>query len=83
MLVVTMLVMGVASFLIGLVPGAATIGGWAAVILVLLRVAQGIAVGGEWGGAALMALEHSGGEKRGFAASFVNAGAPPVRCWAA
>ena len=45
-------------------------------ILVLLRVAQGIAVGGEWGGAALMALEHSGGEKRGFAASFVNAGAP-------
>jgi MFS family permease len=76
MLVVTMLVMGLASFLIGLVPGAATIGGWAAVILVLLRVAQGIAVGGEWGGAALMALEHSGGEKRGFSASFVNAGAP-------
>jgi MFS family permease len=76
MLVITMLVMGVASFLIGLVPGAATIGGWAAVILVLLRVAQGIAVGGEWGGAALMALEHSGGERRGFAASFGNAGAP-------
>jgi MFS family permease len=76
MLVVTMLVMGVASFLIGLVPSAAAIGGWAAVILVLLRIAQGIAVGGEWGGAALMALEHSGGEKRGFAASFVNAGAP-------
>jgi len=76
MLVITMLVMGVASFLIGLVPGSATIGGWAAVILVLLRVAQGIAVGGEWGGAALMALEHSGSEKRGFSASFVNAGAP-------
>ena len=76
MLVVTMLVMGVASFLIGLVPSAAMIGGWAAVILVLLRVAQGIAVGGEWGGASLMALEHSGGEGRGLAASFVNAGAP-------
>ena len=76
MLVVTMLVMGLASFLIGLVPGAATIGGWAAVILVLLRVAQGIAVGGEWGGASLMALEHSDGERRGVAASFVNAGAP-------
>jgi MFS family permease len=76
MLVITMLVMGVASFLIGLVPSAATIGGWAAVILVVLRVAQGIAVGGEWGGAALMALEHSGGERRGFAASFGNAGAP-------
>src|SRR6478672_5325717 len=51
MLVLTMLLMGVASFLIGLVPSAAAIGGWAAVILVLLRVAQGIAVGGEWGGA--------------------------------
>lgn len=76
MLVVTMLVMGLASFLIGLVPGSATIGGWAAVILVLLRVAQGIAVGGEWGGASLMALEHSDGERRGLSASFVNAGAP-------
>ena len=76
MLVITMLVMGVASFLIGLVPSAAAIGGWAAVILVLLRVAQGIAVGGEWGGAALMALEHADGERRGFAASFGNAGAP-------
>jgi MFS family permease len=76
MLVITMLVMGVASFLIGLVPSAAAIGGWAAVILVLLRVAQGIAVGGEWGGAALMALEHADGDRRGFAASFGNAGAP-------
>jgi MFS family permease len=76
MLVITMLVMGVASFLIGLVPSAAAIGGWAAVILVLLRVAQGIAVGGEWGGAALMALEHADGQRRGFAASFGNAGAP-------
>ena len=45
-------------------------------ILVLLRVAQGIAVGGEWGGAALMALEHADGQRRGFAASFGNAGAP-------
>ena len=76
MLVITMFVMGVASFLIGLVPGSAAIGGWAAVLLVTLRVAQGIAVGGEWGGAALMALEHSESRKRGFAASFVNAGAP-------
>ena len=45
-------------------------------MLVILRVCQGIAVGGEWGGAALMALEHSESGKRGFAASFVNAGAP-------
>ncbi|WMY79179.1 MFS transporter [Citricoccus sp. I39-566] len=76
MLVLSMLIMGVASTLIGLVPGAATIGGWGAVILVFLRVCQGIAVGGEWGGAALMALEHSESGKRGFAASFTNAGAP-------
>ncbi|MEU8665130.1 MFS transporter [Actinoplanes philippinensis] len=78
MLVVTMFLMGVASFLIGLIPGAAVIGGWAAVLLITLRVVQGIAVGGEWGGAALMALEHSGGRRRGLAASFVNAGAPTI-----
>ncbi len=76
MLVITMFIMGLASFLIGLVPGSATIGGWAAIILVTLRVMQGIAVGGEWGGAALMALEHAESGRRGFAASFVNAGAP-------
>ncbi|MGM7666656.1 MFS transporter [Microbacterium sp. A93] len=76
MLVLSMLIMGVASTLIGLVPGAATIGSWGAVILIFLRVCQGIAVGGEWGGAALMALEHSENGKRGFAASFTNAGAP-------
>jgi MFS family permease len=76
MLVLSMFIMGVASTLIGLVPGAATIGGWGAVILVFLRVCQGIAVGGEWGGAALMALEHSDKGRRGFAASFTNAGGP-------
>ena len=76
MLIVSMAVMGVASTLIGLIPGAGVIGPWGAVILVFLRVCQGIAVGGEWGGAALMALEHSDPKRRGFAASFVNAGAP-------
>jgi MFS family permease len=76
MLVLTMFIMGGASFLIGLVPGAAVLGPWGAVILILLRVCQGIAVGGEWGGAALMALEHADAKKRGFYASFVNAGAP-------
>lgn len=76
MLVLSMLVMGSASTLIGLVPGQAVIGSWGAVILILLRVLQGIAIGGEWGGAALMALEHAKGGKRGFAASFTNAGAP-------
>ena len=76
MLLISMTVRGVASFLIGLVPPASAIGSWAAIILVLLRVCQGIAVGGEWGGAALMSLEHVGGRGRGFAASFTNAGAP-------
>lgn len=76
MLIVSMLVMGVASTLIGMVPDASVAGPWGAVMLVILRVFQGIAVGGEWGGAALMALEHSESGRRGFAASFVNAGAP-------
>ena len=76
MLIVSMLVMGIASTLIGLVPDASVAGPWGAVLRVILRIFQGIAVGGEWGGAALMALEHSESGKRGFAASFVNAGAP-------
>jgi MFS family permease len=76
MLIVSMAMMGVASTLIGLIPGSSVIGPWGAVLLVVLRVCQGIAVGGEWGGAALMALEHSDPKRRGFAASFVNAGAP-------
>jgi MFS family permease len=75
-LIVTLMMMGIGSTLIGLVPGSAVIGSWAAVILVLLRVVQGIAVGGEWGGGALMAMEHSSAEKRGFATSLVGAGAP-------
>lgn len=76
MLILSMFIMGVGSTLIGLIPPATVIGSWGAVLLVLLRVSQGIAVGGEWGGAALMALEHSSSGKRGFAASFTNAGAP-------
>lgn len=76
MLVLSMFIMGIASTLIGLVPSAEMIGSWGAVILVMLRMFQGIAVGGEWGGAALMALEHSEKGRRGFAASFTNAGAP-------
>jgi MFS family permease len=75
MLVLTMTLMGVASFLIGLLPGYAQIGGWAPVGLVLLRVIQGISVGGEWGGAVLMSAEHAT-SRRGLWASFTNAGAP-------
>ncbi|GAB2646435.1 MFS transporter [Nocardia goodfellowii] len=76
MLLLAMTLMGVASILIGLIPSPALIGSWAAVILIFLRVLQGIAVGGEWGGAALMALEHADPKQRGFMAAFANAGAP-------
>ena len=76
MLVVSMTLMGVASFLIGVIPPASAIGSWGAIILVLLRICQGVSVGGEWGGAALMSLEHAEKGRRGFAASFTNAGAP-------
>ena len=76
MLVLTMSIMGAASFAIGLLPTYATIGVLAPILLILLRLIQGFAVGGEWGGAALMALEHSDENKRGFSASFANMGAP-------
>jgi MHS family shikimate/dehydroshikimate transporter-like MFS transporter len=75
-LVVTMLMMGGATVAVGLLPGVAQIGVAAPVLLVLLRVLQGLAVGGEWGGAATLALEHAPGGKRGFAASFAGSGAP-------
>jgi MFS family permease len=53
-----MLIMGVATFLIGVIPTHAAIGMTAPILLVALRLAQGIAVGGEWGGAVLMAVEY-------------------------
>ena len=76
MLVTSMVLMGVASMLIGLIPTRDSIGVLAPIILVFLRMVQGIAVGGEWGGASLMAVEHAGDRKRGFAAAVVNAGGP-------
>lgn len=76
MLVLTMLLMGIASSCIGLIPTYATIGVAAPILLVTLRIIQGIAIGGEWGGATLMALEHSGSKRRGLAVGIVNAGAP-------
>ncbi len=75
MLVLTMTLMGVSSFLIGLLPTYEQIGGLAPVGLILLRVMQGISVGGEWGGAVLMSAEHAT-SRRGLWASFANAGAP-------
>ncbi|HKU10972.1 MAG TPA: MFS transporter [Sinomonas sp.] len=76
MLVVTVVMIGVASVLIGMLPTTAQIGVAAPILLVILRVVQGIAVGGEWGGAMLLAFEHSKKRSRGFAASFAYMGAP-------
>ncbi|GAB2477197.1 MFS transporter [Promicromonospora xylanilytica] len=75
-LVTTMLLMGIATALIGLLPTYDQIGVAAPLMLVALRMVQGFAVGGEWGGAMLIALEHAPGGKRGLAASFANLGAP-------
>ncbi|QEI07171.1 MHS family MFS transporter [Pigmentiphaga aceris] len=76
-LVITLLMMGVVTVLIGLLPTYASIGFWAPVLLVVLRIVQGIAVGGEWGGAVLMASEHSPDQnKRTFFASFAQLGSP-------
>ncbi|MDR7304104.1 MFS transporter [Haloactinomyces albus] len=75
-LVISMVTMGAGTTAIGLLPTTAQIGVIAPVLLILLRILQGLAVGGEWGGAMLMALEHSPSKRRGFAASFANMGGP-------
>jgi len=73
-LVATMLIMGVATFLIGVIPTHAAIGITAPILLVALRLAQGIAVGGEWGGAVLMAVEYAPQGRRGFYGSMPQIG---------
>ncbi|OLF11574.1 MFS transporter [Actinophytocola xinjiangensis] len=75
-LVYTLLLAGIATFLIGLLPTHASIGGTAAVLLVILRFAQGVAVGGEWGGAVLLSSEYGDPRKRGFWASAAQIGPP-------
>lgn len=75
-LVATLLLMGVSTFIIGLVPAYEVIGVWGAVALVLLRILQGVGVGGEWGGSVLMSLEWGHGGSRGFIASWPQFGAP-------
>jgi metabolite-proton symporter len=76
MLVITLMLMGGATFLIGLLPTYATIGIWAPILLIVLRLVQGFALGGEWGGAVLMAAEYGTPERRGYWASWPQAGAP-------
>ncbi|QTH60607.1 MFS transporter [Corynebacterium hindlerae] len=75
-LIVTLLTMGIVSVCIGLLPSANHIGVAAPIILVVLRTVQGVAVGGEWAGATLMAMEHSKRESKGLGASFAIAGGP-------
>jgi MFS family permease len=76
-LISTLLVMGLATFLVAFVPGYDSIGIWGAVILTVLRTLQGIGVGGEWGGSVLIAMEWSRGQKRrGLVASWPQFGVP-------
>src|SRR3990170_3906263 len=70
----SLVLMGVATVLIGLLPTYAQIGVWAPILLIVLRLVQGFAVGGEWGGAVLMAAEHGDSARRGFWASWPQAG---------
>ncbi len=76
MLVLSLLLMGGATFLIGLLPSYESIGIWATILLVVLRLVQGLALGGEWGGAVLMAVEYSTPGRRGFYGSFPQVGVP-------
>lgn len=75
-LVLTILIMGIATFLIGCLPTYASVGIWAPVMLLFLRIFQGIGIGGEWGGAVLMAVEHSPAGRRGFYGSWPQIGVP-------
>jgi metabolite-proton symporter len=75
-LVSSLIIMGVASALIGALPTYATIGVWGPVLLVLLRLIQGIGVGGEWGGSVTLAMEWGDPRRRGFIASWPQVGVP-------
>lgn len=76
MLTLTMLIMGAGTFLIGCLPTYSSIGVWAPILLIALRLLQGIGIGGEWGGAVLMVIEHAPEGRRGFYGSLVQVGFP-------
>ena len=76
MLYLTLLIMGVGTTLVGLLPTYESIGIWAPILLVTCRLLQGFALGGEWGGAVLMAVEHAPENRRGFYGSWPQLGAP-------
>jgi MFS transporter, MHS family, shikimate and dehydroshikimate transport protein len=75
-LVATLLIMGIATFIIGLLPTYESIGIWAPALLVLMRFFQGIGVGGEWGGAVLLVVEYAPEDKRGFFGAWPQLGVP-------
>lgn len=75
-LVITLMTMGLVSIAIGLLPSSQAIGAAAPIILVALRIIQGLAIGGEWAGATLMAMENSTAKAKGFGASLAIAGGP-------
>ncbi|MFJ1759479.1 MFS transporter [Amycolatopsis sp. NPDC088138] len=75
-LIVTLLLMGISSGVVGLLPGTSAIGFAAPLILVLLRLVQGIAIGGEWSGSVLLAMEWGDQKKRGLLGSFAQIGVP-------
>ncbi|GAA1232600.1 MFS transporter [Streptomyces aureus] len=81
-LVASLLLMGLSTACVGLLPGYSTLGVWAPLLLVLLRFLQGVGLGGEWGGAALLAVEHAPRGKRGLFAAFPQLG-PSVGFFAA
>lgn len=75
-LMLTLGLMGIATTLIGLLPTYATLGIWAPIMLILLRILQGVSAGGEWGGAALMAVEHAPRTRRGLFGAYPQIGVP-------
>jgi len=76
MLVTTLMLMGVATFVIGLLPTYGSVGIMAPILLVVVRFVQGLGIGGEWGGAVLMSVEHAPRERRGFYGSWPQMGVP-------
>lgn len=75
-LLITLLLMGISTFAVGVIPSYETIGAWAPILLVAMRLLGGIALGGEWGGAVLLSVEHAPPGKRGFYGALPQVGSP-------